>query len=452
MDPSVTPAFLWQQHARRTVRRVNLAWWLQLYAPWVAGIGLAGMAGVLIWRSQGGRLPAGAGLAGALALYALTALGCWMGGRRKFCQDRDGLVRLESTLKLNNALSAAAAGVTAWPVVPARVDDGFRFRAPWLAAPVLIGLICPVLAFFLPISQAAAPPALPPPLALSRAADLLQTLEKEQVADPAALEKARAQLEALMSQPPEEYYSHHSLEAADNLETSLQEAAGQLGRQLETAAQAAESLEKYDSSLSPTAREQLENEMGNAVEGIKNSSMGASEALKQQLSKLDPSKLKELDPEQMKKMLDNLKAKSAACKNCQGKGPGQGKSEAEQALADLLNGKEGSGQSKGQGKEGDGKGMGRGGVDRGPGTGDLTFEKDASDLATNKLEQLESNDLSRSLPGDHLGTKDMEHHPDKTPSGPMDGGSTATPATGGDAVQRDQLMPAEQKILRRYFK
>lgn len=454
METFVTSAPLWQQHAQRTVRRMNLAWWLELFAPWTAGLSLVVLAVVLVMRHLDWPLPGGATTAALFGLYGLTGLGCWWAGRRRFCAGPAAMVRLESHLHLNNALSAAAAGVTAWPPAPAQVEDGLRFRAAWLVAPVMLTVCSLLLAFLLPVSGKQVPAALPPPLALTRAAELLKLLEKEEVADPAALDKAREQLEALLNQPPEDYYSHHSLEAADTLETALAEAAGQLASQLKTAADAAESLEKYDSSLSPTAREQLQSEMENAIEGIKNSSLGASPELKNQLANLDPSKLKEMNPEQMKQMLDNFKAKSEACKNCQGKSGG-GKSAAEQALADLLNGKDpGNGQGKGSGKDGqNGKdGMGNGGVDRGPGTGDLTFEKNASDLATNKLEQLESGDLSRSLPGDHLGTRDIEHNLDKTPPGPADGGAAAAPAGGGDAVWRDQLLPAEQKVLRRYFK
>ena len=447
MDRSAFHASRWQQHAQRTVRRLNLAWWLQFYAPWAAGIGLVVLAVILWLRSRGAVLPVGPTIAGLAAVYAVAGLVCWLAARRRFSRSGQGLVLLESHLKLNNALSAATQGVTAWPQAPDRVDDGFRFRAPWLVAPALLTVVCLALAFLLPVSQAEAPPALPPPLALSRAEAILNALQKEDVADPAAMEKARDQLQSLLEQPPGEFYSHHSLEAADALETSLQEAAGALGRQLQSAAQSAGSLEKYDSSLSPSARQQLESEFKAAVEGIKNASMGASGALKAQLDKLDPSKLKELDPAQLKKMLENLQAKAAACKNCQGKGGGPGTSEAEQALQELLNGK-GEGQGQGEGREG----MGRGGVDRGPGTTDLSFEKNASDLATDKLEQLESNDLSRTLPGDHLGTKDIEHQLDQTPTAPSAGGAVATPAGGGDAVWRDQLMPSEQKVLRRYFK
>lgn len=462
MNPLPTPATVWQQHARRTMRRFQLAWWLQFFAPWAAGLALLACGLILVLRSRGMELPLPWVLGGLAAAYAVMAAGAWQVARRHFLKVGDGMVLLESRLGLNNALTAASQGITEWPAPPLQLDDGYRFRAPWLVAPALLTAACLTLAFLLPVSQAETPAVLPPPLALSRAEEILNALEQENVVDPTALEEAREQLEALMKQAPEDFYKHHSLEAADTLETSLREAAGSLGSKLQTAAQAAESLEKYDTSLTPSARGTLESELKAAVEGLKNSSMGASEALKKQLEQLDPSKLKELDPEQVKKMMENLKAKAAACKECQGKGQGEGQSEAEKALADLLNGKDGKdgkgqgqgeGKGEGEGDEGEGKeGMGRGGVNRGPGTGPLTFEKDASDLATQRLEQLESKDLSRTLPGDHLGTKDIEHQLDQSPTGPSAGGNVAAPAGGGEAVWRDQLIPSEQKVLRRYFK
>lgn len=440
---------VWEGHAARAVRRWNLAWWLQAFAPAAGLVSLLVFGAVFYLRSSSRILPAGWMTAGIIGLYGLAALVAWWRVRKRFSARADGLVRLESHLKLNNALTAAANGVTAWPDAPPRVDDGLRFRSSWLAAPALLTMTCLLLAFLLPVPEKAQAVSIPPPQALDRAEAILTTLAAQEVADPAALEKAREQLEALKAQDPQEYYSHHSLEAADTLETSLQHAAGEMGRNLQTAAQSAESLEKFDSSLSPAARQQLERDFQNAVEGIKNSSLGKNEALMKQLQGMDPSKLKSLNKEQLQKMLQNLKAKGAACKNCNGKCAGDGESEAEKALNDLLNGKDGEGEGDG---DGDGDGMGRGGVGRGPGTGPLRFDKKESDLGTSRLEQLENSDLSRTLPGDNLGTTDTEHQLDKSATGPSAGGNVAAPGSGGDAVWRDQLLPAERKVLRGYFK
>lgn len=440
---SPAAATVWQRHARRTAFRLNLAWWLQFFAPWAAGLSLLLLGGILWLRSRGTELPSAPTAAILGGLYVVAGFTAWLVARKNFQPVDGSLVLLESHLKLNNALTAAREGITAWPTAPGSLDDGFRFRAPWLVAPLLLTVSCLTLAFFLPITRAVSPPTLPPPLAMERAGDLLSALRKEDVASPEALAKAEEQLQALLAQPPGDFYSHHSLEAADALETSLRAAAGKLGAQLQTAAQAAGSLEKFDSALSPDARKQLESDLQSAVQGLQNSSMGTSAALKEQLSKLDPSKLKELSPDQMKKMLENLQAKAKACKNCQGGNCG-GQSEAEKALADLLNGKPKNGGEPGEG-------MGRGGIERGPGTGDLTFEKDPTQLDTNNLEQLTSQDLSRTLPGDHMGTKDIEHQLDQSASTASNGGATAA-GQGGDAVQREQLLPSEQKVLRRYFK
>ena len=48
MERTTSPASDWHQHACRTARRLNVAWWLQSFAPWVAALGLIAM-GVLIW-------------------------------------------------------------------------------------------------------------------------------------------------------------------------------------------------------------------------------------------------------------------------------------------------------------------------------------------------------------------------------------------------------------------
>lgn len=452
MERTTSPASRWHQHARRTARRLNVAWWLQGFAPWVAALGLITMGVLLWWRSRGDGLPAGQVALGLVAVYGLAGLGCWMAARPRFVRPAAGLVLLEARLKLNNALSAATLGVTAWPPVPDQVDDGLSFRGTWLLAPALLTTACLAFAFLLPLPRTESRAELPPPLALARAESMINALQKEELVDSAELEKAKDKLSALLAQPPGEFYSHHSLEAADALESSLSEAAGNLGSHLQAVAQTAQSLERYDSTLTPSARQQLEGDLRASVEGLRNSSMGISESLQKQLSQLDPSKLKELDPEQLKQMLANLQAKSAACKNCQGNGSGQEGREASQALQDLLNGKAGGGKGEGAGSGKEGEGMGRGGLNRGPGTGPLTFEQNPTDLGTNNPEEIESRDLSRSLPGDHLGTKDIEHHLEKTPEGPSAGGALAAPAGGGEAVWRDQLLPSEQKVLRRYFK
>lgn len=440
---------IWEGHAARTVRRWNLAWWLQAFAP-AAGILSLVIFGIVFYaRSQGRSFQPGWIAGGIILLYGLAALAAWARVRNQFSGKNDGLVRLESHLRLNNSLTAAAQGITAWPQAPDKVDDGFRFRARWLAAPSLLTAACLMMAFLLPVPTPATAVVIPPPQSLDRAEAILTTLEKQEIADPAALEKAREQLEALRAQDPQEYYSHHSLEAADTLETSLQHAVGEMGRNLQSAAQSAESLEKFDNSLSPAARQQLGRDFQAAVEGIKNSSLGANAGLMKQLSGLDPSKLKEIDPKQLQQMLKNLKDKAQACKDC--KGPGNAESEAEKALNDLLNGKDGEGEGEGEG-DGDGEGMGSGGVNRGPGTGPLRFQKKASELDTDRLERLENDDLTRTLPGDNMGTSDTEHNLDKTSTGPSAGGSVSGSGTGGDAVWRDQLLPTEQKVLRGYFK
>ncbi|RYD27288.1 MAG: hypothetical protein EOP86_24755, partial [Verrucomicrobiaceae bacterium] len=204
---------VWEGHAARAARRWNLAWWLQAFAPAAGLVSLAVFGTVFYFRTQGHALPGGLSAAVITSAYGLAALWAWGRVKRRFADRADAMVRLESHLRLNNALTAASQGVTAWPAVPSTVDDGLRFRSSWLAAPAVLTTACLLLAFLLPVPEKAAAVTIPPPQALERADAILKTLEAQQVADPAELEKAREQLEALRAQDPKEYYSHHSLEA-----------------------------------------------------------------------------------------------------------------------------------------------------------------------------------------------------------------------------------------------
>ncbi len=216
--------------------------------------------------------------------------------------------------------------------------------------------------------------------------------------------------------------------------------------------------------LSAAEQQMLAKELGSALEGIKNSPIGLNKNLAEALSKVDPSALKSMSAEQMKKMLDSMKEAAGKCKNCSGKaGDGKGgeggSGSAQSELDELLNGK---GKGKGRGGEGtdgpdgpDGTGEGQtgnGGIQRGPGVAPLPLSDEPADLKTNAPQPLTSEDFSRARPGDALGTAEMEHKLDKTAAGPQSGGGLQSSGNGGDAVWKDSLLPAEKEVLKRFFR
>jgi len=169
------------------------------------------------------------------------------------------------------------------------------------------------------------------------------------------------------------------------------------------------------------------------------------------LSKVDPSNLQSLNKSDLESMLKGMKSAEGACKNCSGEKAG-GKSgsggDAQNELNDLLGdgGKPRTGNGPGD------EGPGRGGIQRGPGVAALPLSELPTDLATQNPESVKAGDLSRTRPGDVIGTADTEHRLDRSPVGPQASGTAAANGRGGDAVWRDTLMPQEKAVLQRYFK
>lgn len=74
------------------------------------------------------------------------------------------------------------------------------------------------------------------------------------------------------------------------------------------------------------------------------------------------------------------------------------------------------------------------------------------DVDTGKMEGIESEDLSRTLPGDLLEVIDGEHEVEREDIGVREGGGISDGGKGGDRVWRDALLPEEKKALKEFFK
>lgn len=458
----------WKVLAGHTCRRINLAWWWQGAAPVLAGIAGVGCAVILFLRSTHHNYDEvmAALILGGLCLSA--ALGAWMWARRRFASVADGMVIIEDRLKLNNALTAAASGVGTWPEAPSKreVNDGIAWKWTGVIPPTLLFLACLGLAFLLPIEapvESISQP-VPPPSALQSAENMIRELEKSDAARQEELEKFQQALDVIKQRNPEEWYNHASLEAADHLKESLKREGANLANNYDKAGNSLEKLSKDSSDLTPAAKQQAAKELANALEGLQNGGLKPNEKLMEKLNGLDPGKLaQQLSKEEMEELRQQLKKNAKAAKKacegqCEGAEGSGGEGSAEQAMRDALD-KEGAGgggeQGEEEGNSGDGaKGKeGPGDVSRGPGTVDLKpRKKDSEDLQTSNPEKAQTRDLSRLARGDLLGTSDGEHNVDKTSSGPQSGGATENQGQGGDAVHRENLLPGEKRVLRRFFK
>ncbi len=436
-----SPRDAWMRAAARTARGVNLGWWLQtLAAPLVIGSVVAA-AVLLLARHRFPTIPAWQWAASCGGLLVLLSLTAWLLARRRFETAEGAMVRIEDSMRLRNALSAAHAGVAPWPEFPGQVDAGLGWHWQRTAAPPLAALSLLLAGLFIPVAALPGADANPPeqPLAWEQLDADLERLDQEEVLDESYLEEMREKLDELRAKEEEEWFSHSSLEATDSLKKQHEAELQRLERETGRAANALGSLEKNAAGMSQERKDQLLQQFDEALQGLQNGALKPNAELLQQLQQLDPNQLGKLSAEQMQQLRENLQKAGQACKDCQGGGQG------EEWMDELM-----AGEGEGDGPERDGPG-GKGGVNRGPGEAGGVIGEEGDALATGGLESLEAKDLSRALPGDLLQIQDGEHEVDQTATVNRSGGSVETTGSGGDRVWRESLDPDEQRALKRFF-
>jgi hypothetical protein len=434
----------WHRQAKRTARRINLAWWLETLSTPLVFAGLAGSATLLVIRNHAVELPLSILCAASVGVVLLIGLVCWIVAARRFEKPDRSLVRIEATMEMKNALSAASAGVAPWPAPVPEVNPGVRWHWPRIVLPPLAALTLLSAGLLIPVSSAKSPTAPPEqPQAWKQLDSSLEHLSKEELVDEKYLEETRKKLEELKAQNEEQWFSHSSLEATDSLKKEHRSEMDRVEQELERAEKALESLEKNGGANQAEQERQL-NEFQQAMQGLQNGAMKPNPALLEQLKQLDPNKLGQLTKEQMEQLRENLKKNAEGMK----KGPGDG--QADDWSDELLADENGDGQGNGNGDK-PGEGSGKGGVNRGPGHDPGVLGNDKDGLETGDLTAVESRDLSNALPGDLLQLQDGEHDVDKSSSKITLGGDTNATGAGGDRVWRDSLDPGEQKTLKRFF-
>lgn len=446
----------WLQQASRTARRINFAWWMEsITTPLVIGSLIGAVALLFVRNRQADLSPVllTTVIGGSVFIIALA---CWVFAARKFEKADRALVRLEATMKLNNALSAASAGVSPWPAPTPVVDPGIRWHWPRLIFPPIAALGLLAAGLLIPISSAKSPPSSPEqPQAWKQLDSSLEHLTKEQLVDEKYLEETRKKLEELKSQKEEQWFSHSSLEATDALKKEHRSEMSRMEQELDRASKALEALEKNGGSNLAEQQQQL-NEFQQALQGLQNGTMKPNSELLQQLKQLDPQSLKQLSKEQMQQLSESLKQNAQCLK--QGQGEGQGTDWSEELMAEGNSNGQGQGEGGGQGEgEGEGgesqgqEGTGKGDVSRGPGHDPNVLGNEKDGIKTGEMTGIDSKDLSKALPGDLLELQNGEHDVDQSASKTTQGGNTNATGAGGDRVWKDSLDPGEQRTLKKFF-
>lgn len=433
----------WRHIARRTRTKVNVAWWLDCFAPMLVGLSMLAAGVVLYLRStEGSPLSPWmfGGFAAALLLVAATA---WLTARGRFIHQRDALARLDDQLHLHNALTTANQGVGAWPQPPAAaINCGLEWRWPRVVAPFAISAILVLAAFLVPVTaiQSAALPPPSHPLAWEQIEDWLQTLEEADLVEEQALDDVREKIEQLRRQPEEEWFSHSSMEASDSLRDALDKQIEQLGSNLADSERDLNAFQNFSSQMTEGTKNQLLQEYRQAMKNLATGSLPLDSKMMEALKNLDPSQLQnlsQLSKEQLDQLRQQLKKGAQACKKA-GFGKEGGLPSLEGDMIAYLMKK-------------NGMGVGRGGITRGPGEAPIALG-DPNNLGTNNLEAIQNPDLSRAAPGDVIGVGETQHDIDKSKRGPQQAGAVKSTGQGGDTIWRESLLPVEKELLKRYFK
>jgi hypothetical protein len=398
-------------------------------------------------------------IAVAVGLAAVCGLAWWR-ARPTFFRNNDARALLEHRLGLDSALSAAAAGVAAWPA-PFNPPSLLCWRSPatlgWLGAALFLattGAFAPLPApLVAPYSRASEKPP-----ALAEAEAWLEQLAEQEIARPEDVDKLAEQARGLGERTPEERYSHSALEAADTLRSQTAQAIRGLGANLEEAAAALAALERPAAQLSDEQLGEVAARLGEALRGLQEGPLAAREELLKKLgSAANAAGRRSLSPEQAAQLRQQLaKAGRAATGVVGAQGQGAGVATADPGSQARLASGQCNGTCSGaeNGKPCDGScAHANGKVSRGPGHAPLYFRDEASDAGAGKTETLTADDLSRAALGELLGMERGEHEFDpKASVAPGSAGAIAAPGQGGEVVWVDHLTPRERAALKGFFK
>ncbi|MDR0352547.1 MAG: DUF4381 domain-containing protein [Opitutaceae bacterium] len=460
MQGSNTQAF-WGRAVAAVARRVNRVLWAEKFAPLVFGVAAVVAAAVFALRRLHG--PAAWGWWALLAGVGGAAIVAWRRARRGFFSRADARVFLEYQLGLDAGLSAAEAGVTAWPAAGGRGEAGpggiLRYRAGALAGWAGGAAALLLAGAWLPVPEPAAGPVRfwekPPALAQTEA--WLEELAKMEVIDRSSVASLEQRAQELAGRPLDEQYSHSALEAADALRGQTEGAMDGLAKHFDTVAGTMRALGEPDArdALTDEQLRELGARLDAALRGLRDGELTAGGGLEEALrglEGLDPSQLKTLSPEEAAALGRRLAQAGRMVRGVKGAEGGNGENvwvagdgEGEPDAVLLVPGAGGGGGALAAG--------GGGAPARGRGDAPLTFSDRKSDVGPGRAQAVRNDDFSRAALGDRVGTQQGEHEIDPAAmQGLTNAGGVAGAAQGGEAVWVDRLTPSEREALKEFFK
>jgi hypothetical protein len=238
----------------------------------------------------------------------------------------------------------------------------------------------------------------------------------------------RDRIAELMERPTEDWYEHASLEAAGTLKEQTAAELTELMENLAKAEAAAAQLREMTEAIPQDVRDALAKDLKLAALALEMGGFKPPADLAELLRELQGRDLAELTPGECEGLCEKLGANRELLLRALAKSPELDLD----ALAMLAV-------------------PGEGGIDRGRADAELKLGEE-HDLKTSRKEKVnQALDIERAAPDELLAVVDGEHDIDETAyTGPAAGG-TAKEGDGGTSVEVDSLLPAEQKVVRRFF-
>ena len=427
----------WQRAARKMRLRINAGFVIQCFLPVLVGLSLLQGCLLLLFRKlEAPTLPLW--IAGGVAIIFSFIL-CGLIARRRFYSFADTLVYLEVRLLLDNRLTTAHKKHGSWPE-PRPIPSFLKWSYRRLAVPPLASIGFLLLAGSIPVQQKVEAQPLTPeePIAWQQIESWAETLEERDLFEEESIEKWKEQVEALREQPVQEWYSHNSLEAGDNLRDNVADSIRQMHNKLDQAAYplvvARDSLDQMPSGLAP----QLDKLWQEALSDLQAGDLKLNSEMLAQLQQIDFSNLQGISQEQLDRLTKMLSESMQTCEMALNGEPCNNPGEACAICAGgvCLGGSIASGRP---GPDGN--------------SADLTFKESPPLIDSDRREAVSNDDLSHAALGEEIGTSQTVPEVDPNlPLGPIAAGAANTTSEGGEAVFHSRLTPAEEARLQQYFR
>ena len=336
-------------------------------------------------------------------------------------------------MKLNNSLSAAKAGVSSWPSVPEEVLTGVEWRRFSSLIPVFAAFLILLAAAYVPVGAVEAEPyRQAAPKAFLDLSESIDELELQEVVEEEYIEQIEEQLQQLEEANSDDWFDHASLEAIDSLREAHQGNAAELEQQLRSSENALRRLQENGSEMNEQARMRQVSEYESALNAMNQGGMKLNKELLNKLKSVDPSSLDGMTKEKLDALRQKMREHSEALRKQKGELQGDQPGEMDE-------------------DEGEG-GTGTGEIQRGPGHAPGVLGEEADPLAVGGMEGIDPKNFDGGVPGDLLETTGIEHSIDESVTPAQQGGSLSSKAKGGERVWQNELLPKEQKALKKFFK